>query len=160
MPAKPIPLRLIAQSDQAWVAEATERIGGPVIASGGILHDLRDRPGLIAEGDRGLIVWHDAGHTREILALLATPQGAGTGRALLGAALQDARDRGLTRASLDTTDDNTRAIRFYDRNGFTLAETIPDGFADILRLKGLPPDPVLGQTGAPIRDILRFTKEL
>ena len=157
MPDEPIPLRLIAQSDQAWVARVTETVGGPVIASGGLLHDLRDRPGLIAERNRGLIQWHDTARTREILALVATPKGAGTGRALLAAALRDAQGRGLAEASLDTTDDNSRAIRFYQRNGFTHVETIRDGFADILRLKGLPPDPVIGQTGTPIRDILRFT---
>ena len=121
---------------------------------------MRNRPGLIAERDRGLILWHDHTETREILALIATPQGTGTGRALLDAALQDARDHGLNCAILDTTDDNIHAIRFYERNGFTLSETIADGFADILRLKGLPPDPVIGQTGTPIRDILRFTKQL
>ena len=49
MPAEPIPLRLIAQTDQAWVAHVTQAVGGPVIASGGLLQDLRDRPGLIAE---------------------------------------------------------------------------------------------------------------
>jgi len=160
MPVDRSDLRPAGPPDRAWIAEMTKPVGGPIVVSGGALHDLRDRPGLVALEHRGLILWHDADNTREILALVAAPQGQGTGLLLLQAATLDAKARGLTRAILDTTDDNSRAIRFYERNGFAVEDIVKDGFAEVLLLKNLPADPVMGQHGQPIRDILRFAKTL
>lgn len=153
-------IRPVIDTDRAGIAKASAPIGGPVIVSNGLLYDLTTCAGLICERPRGWVLWHDHGKTREILALIAAPQGKGTGRALLEAAAADARAKGLSDMQLDTTNDNIRAIRFYHRNGFKLTDTVLHGFAEVLRLKGLPPDPVTGHDGEHIRDILRFAKAL
>ena len=49
--------------------------------------------------------------------------GAGIGKALMLACLEDARQRGAPRLLLGTYEDNHRAIAFYTRHGFALAGT-------------------------------------
>jgi len=51
---------------------------------------------------------------------LATSHGHGVGPALLTAALDEARARGKRRMLLGTHPENTRAQRFYEREGFVL----------------------------------------
>ena len=51
---------------------------------------------------------------------LATAHGQGVGPALLAAAKAEARARGKRRMLLGTHPDNTRAQRFYEREGFAL----------------------------------------
>ena len=45
-------------------------------------------------------------------------RGTGAARALMTAAMQDARDRGFPRLRLEVADDNAAAIAFYERLGF------------------------------------------
>ena len=45
-------------------------------------------------------------------------RGSGAARALMAAAIQDARDRGFPRLRLEVADDNAAAIAFYERLGF------------------------------------------
>ena len=52
---------------------------------------------------------------------LAAAQGQGVGPALLAAALAEARARAKRRMLLGTHPENSRAQRFYEREGFTLA---------------------------------------
>ncbi|MDF9816478.1 GNAT family N-acetyltransferase [Streptomyces sp. SPB162] len=57
----------------------------------------------------------------ELYAIYVRPDriGTGAGRALLGAVLARAADRGFTRLRLWVLADNARARRFYERAGFT-----------------------------------------
>ena len=52
--------------------------------------------------------------------VLATAHGQGVGPALLAAAIAEARARGKRRMLLGTHPENTRAQRFYAREGFVL----------------------------------------
>jgi len=52
-------------------------------------------------------------------------RGTGMGRALVEAALARARARGCRRVELDVNETNTRAIRLYERCGFTLEPKPP-----------------------------------
>ena len=153
-------IRSAAAEDAEWIATASTAIGGPRVVSGGVLHDLMEHPALVAENRSdpvGLLVWRDERETREVLALRADPEGAGTGRALMTACCRDAAARGLARVALDTTNDNLRAQGFYQRFGFRLASVRIGGFAEVLRLKSLPDTPApVGQNGIPLRDILRL----
>lgn len=53
-------------------------------------------------------------------------RGAGLGRALVQAAFERARERGCRRIELDVNEENTAAIAFYERLGFT-TEPKPPG---------------------------------
>ncbi len=56
----------------------------------------------------------------EDLYVQESARGRGLGRALVEAAFERARSRGCRRIELDTTDDNTGAIRLYESLGFSL----------------------------------------
>lgn len=94
---------------------------------------VRDLPGSYA--DHGGAFWvarHDGtlvgtcgvfplgGGTLELrkMYLRSTARGLGLGATLLDTAVAWARERGFTRMVLDTTEQMTRAIAFYEANGF------------------------------------------
>jgi RimJ/RimL family protein N-acetyltransferase len=102
-----------------------------VAAWGGFLGEDRVREALgkashgadlLAEDDDGVlavVAWDEA--TGEILLLHCHPRGWGGGSAgaLLDRALGALRDAGLGRAWLHTEERNARALRFYERAGWT-----------------------------------------
>jgi ribosomal protein S18 acetylase RimI-like enzyme len=57
-----------------------------------------------------------------------------------------------------TTNDNTRALRFYQRAGFDLTALRPGAVAEARKSK--PEIPEVGEDGIPIRDELELTMEL
>jgi ribosomal protein S18 acetylase RimI-like enzyme len=59
-----------------------------------------------------------------LIAASAGARGAGVGTALLRRACDIARERGLARATLHVIEENPRAKRLYDREGFVDAERI------------------------------------
>lgn len=56
--------------------------------------------------------------------------GKGVGRALISAAVEDARHRGCDRLRLEVRASNARAISLYERNGFRLRNTKKGYYAD------------------------------
>ena len=67
------------------------------------------------------------GHIRG-MAVLPARHGSGVAQQLLDAALEGLRRLGCKRATLDTTEPLTRAIRFYERNGFRRSGHVSDFF--------------------------------
>jgi len=67
------------------------------------------------------------GHLRG-MAVSPENQGSGTAAALLEAAEKELRDRGCTHVTLDTTEPLNRAMRFYQKHGFTPSGRISDFF--------------------------------
>jgi nicotinamide riboside kinase/GNAT superfamily N-acetyltransferase len=92
-----------------WLAEHAET-GAPI---GYALNCRPDLPVPLEPGDREL---------KRIYAL-SRHHGAGPGRALMEAAIAEAREQGAPRLLLGTYQDNARAIAFYTRHGFSLAGT-------------------------------------
>jgi len=68
------------------------------------------------------------GHLRG-MAVLPGCQGTGLASALLQTAESELKKSGCTCATLDTTEPLTRAIRFYERHGFSPSGRISDFFA-------------------------------
>jgi GNAT superfamily N-acetyltransferase len=84
---------------------------------------------LVAEDERRrVIAFATAGPSRdvegeaELYAIYALPEvwGSGVGSALMAAALEGLREVGFRTATLWVLDDNPRARRFYEREGWTL----------------------------------------
>lgn len=101
----------------------TEAWSSTVVVGHGVVYDAATLPGFIAvaDGERaGLLTYHVDGTEWEIVTLNATVAGRGVGTALLHAAEAAAREDGARRLWLITTNDNTRALRFYQRRGFDL----------------------------------------
>ena len=98
----------------------------------------------------GLVTFHVAGETMELLTLNATLEREGIGSSLILSVIERARDKGCRRVMLTTTNDNLRAIGFYQRLGFRMM-TINLGVVDEAR-KIKPQIPETGERGIPIHD--------
>jgi GNAT superfamily N-acetyltransferase len=87
----------------------------------------RDFVVLVAEDEGAIVAFASCGDSRhepgvgELYAIYALPEawGSGAGPALMKAALGALRDRGFATAQLWVLEDNPRARRFYEREGWT-----------------------------------------
>jgi len=129
----------------------------------GRCHHADSLPGFVPEADgvfAGLVTLNmDPGAWQcEVITLSSRGKAPGTGAALLEAAERHARAQGCRRIYLTTTNDNTTALRFYQRRGWQLA-TLHAGIVD--RVRKLVPDlPLTGFDGIPIRDELELERWL
>lgn len=156
-------LRPLNDADRSWLTEfMTERWGVPLAAGGGRLHRLDALPGIVAmDGERiaGVVTYLVEGERCEIISIDAAPEGEGIGTALLEAACEAARAAGCLHVELITTNDNLRALRFYQRRGFVLSALRP-GAVDEARALLKPQIPAVGDHGIPLRDELVLTLSL
>ena len=131
-----------------------------VVAHGRVFypHELAGAAAREAGALVGLITWHIAGATCEIVTLDSLRPGTGLGTALIEAARAAARAAGCSRLWLITTNDNLEALRFYQKRGFQLARLHRDALAESRRLK--PNIPLVGAHGIPLRDELELEQAL
>jgi ribosomal protein S18 acetylase RimI-like enzyme len=127
----------------------------------GRLQDASILPGFVAEdGGRpvGLATYRVDGDDCELVSIHVAREGRGAGTALLEAVVEAARVAGCSRVWLITTNDNLRAIRFYQRRGWDLVALDRDAVARSRELK--PGIPERGEEGIPIRHELEFELRL
>ncbi len=154
-------VRPLGEGDREWVRETLRELWGETVVSRGAVHDPTALPGFVAEegGERvGLLTYRVDGADCEVVTIDAFPEGAGAGTALLDAAARAARDAGCGRVWLITTNDNLRALRFYQRRGFRLVAVHPDALERSRELK--PSIPEIGLDGIPLRDELELELRL
>jgi ribosomal protein S18 acetylase RimI-like enzyme len=136
---------------------AVEQWGGEEVVSRGRVWPLADLPGFAAlGGDRvvGLLTYRVEAGEMEIVSIDSHEEGRGIGTALLDAAVSTARRRGCGRVWLITTNDNLRALRFYQRRGMRLAALYAGAVDRSRELK--PAIPEVGHHGIPLRDELEL----
>jgi len=140
-------------------------------------HHAEQLPGFVAEHDGrflGAVTYHldSGGWQGEIITLSSrsTPPsadcaggtsrivggGGGVGTALLEAATNAIYAAGCVRAFLTTTNDNLRAIGFYQKRGWRFA-AIHIGIVDRVRLVK-PEYPLVGLNGIEIHDEIEFER--
>lgn len=90
----------------------------------------------------------------EVVALASTGAVSGVGRALMDEMVSVARQAGLRRVRLITTNDNLQAIGFYQIIGMTIARVGVNAMEEARKLK--PEIPLTGNQGIPIRDEIEF----
>jgi ribosomal protein S18 acetylase RimI-like enzyme len=151
-------VRPIGGDDRTWVRTLLEeRWGSATIVARGRSYDADSLPGYVAllDGEpAGLVTCLDEGEECEVVSLDSLNEGRGVGSALIQAASRFARERGCRRLVLVTTNDNLRALRFYQRRGFRLVALRP---GEIDRLREIKPEiSKLGFDGIPIRDELEL----
>ena len=160
MPAPRV--RLIGNGDRPALARLVRELWGTDIVVGhGVVFTPADLPGLLAERDGktvGLLTYEIDGDALEVVTIDAFPPAAGTGSALLHAAVGVARSAGCRRMWLMTTNDNLDALRFYQRRGFRLVALRPGALAASRALK--PELPETGAYGIPLRDELDLEREV
>jgi ribosomal protein S18 acetylase RimI-like enzyme len=133
-----LPAEVVDHLTTAW--------GSTVVSSRGQLHDLRGLPALAVRGHGrllGLAFYSIHDGQCELVALDTTDPGHGVGTALLEAVVERARVEGCSRVWLATTNDNTVAMRFYQRHGMRLVAVYP-GAVDAARAVLKPEIPLVG----------------
>jgi ribosomal protein S18 acetylase RimI-like enzyme len=151
-------IRQATDEDRAAVVPLwEERWGSTRVVSRGRLHEPLHYSMLAAIRDGrlvGALSYEVRNGEMEAVTVDAFEPGRGIGSALLEAAAAEARRQGCRRLWLITTNDNTNALRFYQRQGMRLVALHKNAIADSRRLK--PEIPEVGGGGIPIRDELEL----
>ncbi|MEU6202250.1 GNAT family N-acetyltransferase [Micromonospora musae] len=152
-----VTVREAERDDRAGVDALHDREwGGPYVIAHDIRYDLRTLPTLVAVDGAGVVVgalaFHCDADGLEVVSVVAAVPGEGVGTALLEGAATRARATGLDRLWLITTNDNLRALRFYQRRGLRLVAVDPGAVDRARRLK--PEIPFVGEDGIPLHDEL------
>ena len=134
-----------------------ESWSGPFVVSKNTLHDTRTHKGFAAVSDGeviGYILYNLADGDCEITVLESMRERQGVGRALINKVIQVAKEANCRRLWLITTNDNTRAIRFYQIYGFSLLSVHIGAMEKARKLK--PNIPLTGNDGLPIDHEFEF----
>jgi len=105
-----------------------------------------------------LLTYRIDGRDCEIVTLDSATEGIGIGTALVDAAKKVAKAKGCKRLWLITTNDNLKALEFYQKRGFRLVALYPNALEASRKLK--PEISLKAANGVPIRDELELELEL
>ncbi len=117
--------------------------------------------GFIGEVDgvpRGHLTLHDGTDETEVITLVSEHENVGLGAALLERGVEAARERAVSRVFLTTTNDNLRALGFYQRRGWRIV-ALHRGVMDRYRERE-PAMPTHAANGIPIHDELELELRL
>jgi len=158
-----VEIRPVTPEDRPWVkAFSVQRWGAEIIVAHGTVHRPHELPGFMAVlrnpdagPDRvGLVTYEIRDAECEIVTLDSVRPGIGVGSALVQTVNAAARRAGCRRLWLVTTNDNLKALGFYQRRGFAIVAVHRDAVEQARRIK--PEIPRVGQGGIPIRDELEL----
>jgi GNAT superfamily N-acetyltransferase len=147
-------IKPLSDISRGWAERLIEeQCGAPVIISRGVAHRIGELPGYVAQRDGeyiGLSTYFVQDDACEMVSLHSVEQRSGVGSALIEAVKQAAIAAGCKRLWLITTNDNTAALRFYQKRGFVLVAVHRDALERSRKLK--PEIPLVGMDGIPLRD--------
>jgi len=154
MGLKDFEVRLKGPGDREWISRTLNAYwGSTVMVSRGVLHNILEHPSFVAVHDGepvGLLAYNIVGDECEITLMQSMREGVGVGSALIEAAKHVATVEGCARLWLITTNDNLRALHFYQKRGFKLAAVHPNALSQSRMLK--PQIPLMGLDSIPLRD--------
>ncbi len=155
-------IRPAGPDDADWIRRRlVERWGQVEVAAQGRLFRADLLPALVAfdeSGILGLVSYRFDGARCEVITLDSYRERCGVGSRLLEAVGTTALEMGCSTVGVVTTNDNLRALRFYQRRGFRLLTVHPRALARARRLK--PGIPTEGAEGIPLRDELELEWDL
>ena len=105
-----------------------------------------------------LLTYRFDGKVFEILSLDSLREGEGVGTWMLQEAVRRARQLGAEKIVVITSNDNMRAMAFYQKRGFDLVKLYRNGLDAARRLK--PDIPLMGRDDIPLRHELEFEMRL
>jgi GNAT superfamily N-acetyltransferase len=149
-----VQVRRVTEDDRTWIAEVVsgEFASTRVVSRGRVHDDASSLDGFVVENDGrpvGCGLWYEIDGDAELVVLVTTYRGAGAGAALLDAVIEYARVNGWKRLWLITTNDNTDALRMYQRAGWDWVAWHRNGVTDARAFKPELPDN--GAHDIPIR---------
>jgi ribosomal protein S18 acetylase RimI-like enzyme len=150
--------RPLVEEDREWVSHfMIDHWGADVV----VVHETKywpaECPGFTAEDQGrvvGLITYHINGLSCEIITLDSLEEGRGIGSKLINLVIETAMNSGCRRLWLVTTNNNTHALRFYQKYGFRLNDIRVGAVDEARKIK--PEIPLLDADGIPIRDELEL----
>ena len=158
-----IEVRSLTEDDLGWKQESLARgWGSTLVARLGGLVDAMALDGFMALVDgtpAGLLTYAIDDDELEVVTIHSEAPGLGVGRALMDAARAKALEAGVCRMWLITTNDNSRAFRFYQQWGMDLAALHHDAVTRS-RAALKPSIPLTGNDHVPIRHELEFERRL
>jgi ribosomal protein S18 acetylase RimI-like enzyme len=152
-------VRPVTPADRERIAELVTAAFGSVrvVSHGELIEDASLLDGFAVEHDGrpvGCALLNVIDGRAELVVLATTYRGAGAGTTLLEAVVERARAEGWTRLWLITSNDNTDAIRLYQRAGWDWVDFRRDG---ITRGRTIKPEiPETGNHGIPLRHEIEF----
>jgi GNAT superfamily N-acetyltransferase len=156
-------VRPVTAADRDWIAEIVTGAFGSVqiVSHGEVIDDASLLDGFAVEHDGrpiGCALVNVVDNVAELVALVTTYRGAGAGTALLEAVVERAKSEHWSRLWLSTSNDNTDAIRMYQRAGWDWVDFRRDAITRARMMK--PEIPEKGNHGIPIRHELQFEAPL
>ena len=120
------------------------------------LEQLSCLKAVLGSETAGFVCYHCAGAICEIVVLGSLVERKGIGTALVSAVHDRARECQCRQLLAYTTNDNEKALRFYQRQGFAIAATHRDAMARVRKYK--PQLPGTGLNGLPLRDMIELQR--
>ncbi|MGA9398616.1 MAG: GNAT family N-acetyltransferase [Anaerolineaceae bacterium] len=147
-------IKSLDSAERHWVDSfIANRWSAETIVVHGSVYRPAELPGFAACIDQtpiGLVTYNIEGNACEVVSLDSLRPRLGIGYALLDAVVTTAWQGGCSRAWLVTTNDNTLAMRFYQRYGFVFSSIRLNAVAESRVIK--PSIPLVGLDDIPIRD--------
>ena len=106
----------------------------------------------------GLITYKFFGDVCEIVSLDSKKENIGIGTALLKEVEMVAIESNCKKLRLITTNDNLRALQFYQKRGYCLTKIYLNAMDEVRKVK--PDIPLLGENNIPLRDEIELEKRL
>ena len=141
-------------NDDVWITDIATRLWGSTeIISKEHTYNILVLPNFVGELDgkpAGFITYAKEKTDCEIVALYCAVEKQGLGTAFIDLVKEVAQKDGCRRVWIMTTNDNTHALRFYQKRGFFITAIRTNVMEKQRKLK--PSIPLLGNDGIPIRD--------
>lgn len=144
---------------QCVVNSISENWGSKIIVTKGKLHNTEELPGYLVMDDQtvlGIITYQITDRECEIVSLDSFLENRGIGSLLIDSVINAAGENRCHKIFLITTNDNTHAIRFYQKRGFELTAIHRNAIMESRKLK--PQIPLIGFDGIPILHELEFER--
>jgi N-acetylglutamate synthase-like GNAT family acetyltransferase len=129
----------INEADKSLVADfIADSWGSPISVSRGKSYDTPNLPGFICKQDDmiiGLVTYNIENNECEIVTLDSKVNNRGMGIKLINRVIERAKEERCKRVWLITTNDNSNAIRFYQKRGFEWAGFYKDSMEESRKIK-------------------------
>lgn len=155
-------VRAITAADHTAVVSIMRTLwgGSEIVVHDEVIYPV-DLPGFIAEVSTeivGLVTYRVVADRCEVVSLDSMQPGNGIGTTLMAHVEAVAEASGCSQVWLVTTNDNLRALRFYQKRGYRIIGVDPGAVDRARAVK--PTIPRTGEGGIPIRDELTLAKTL
>lgn len=146
-------LKIIPKNDSEVIKILTELWGSTTIISNDQVHKIEELSGFLAiqkSMAAGLVTYIIKDGSCEIVTLNSLMSGLGVGTDLVNRCIKEARENNCTRLWVAVTNDNTEAMKFYQKRGFRFNTVYKDKLAKYRQIK--PSIPQTGQHGISLTD--------